>query len=480
MPPSHASASPSAAPASSPWHLNGSAFPDKFIWGGASSAYQIEGAFDADGKGLSVWDVLCRRQGAIFEGHRGDSACDHYRLYKDDVALFDRIGLQAYRFSVSWPRVMPEGRGQVNAAGLAFYDRLVDELLARKITPWVTLFHWDYPYELFVRGGWLNRDTVDWFGEYAQVIVDKLSDRVSHWMPINEPQVFLQLGHGDGTHAPGVKLTMREVLLGGHHVLMSHGRAVQVIRARAKTKPTIGVANVCHVASPEQDNANDITVAASQMFSIGNNNCWNNTWWGDPVVFGRYPEDGIKLFGENVPAVRSGDMDLIKQPIDFFGLNIYSGGIVRMTSDGRHEWVTRKPGYPMTTFRWAVAPESLRWGPRFIYERYKLPVIITENGMANTDWIHADGRVHDPQRIDFLRSYLLNLHNAIADGAKIDAYFLWSVLDNFEWAEGYRERFGITYVDFETKKRTLKDSALWYRDVIATNGDHLASTDHKP
>lgn len=465
---------------SSAWMSSGSSFPNGFVWGAASSSYQIEGAHDTDGKGPSVWDALCKRTGAIFEGHNGNTACDHYNLYREDVSLMAGLGLQAYRFSISWPRVMPDGAGQVNAKGLEFYDKLVDELLAKKIVPWVTLFHWDFPYALYQRGGWLNRDVSQWFAEYTTAIVDKLSDRVRHWMPINEPQVFLQLGHGDGTHAPGIKLTMQEILLAGHHVLMSHGRAVQIIRTRAKTPPIIGSANVGHVTSPVTDSPADIGVATGAMFGIGNRNCWNNTWWTDPMVHGHYPEDGLRLFGDDAPKARSGDLEIVKQKLDFIGLNIYSGGLIRAGEKGEQVWVTRPAGYPMTTFRWAVAPEALRWGPRLIHERYKLPIVITENGMANVDWVHADGRVHDPQRIDFLRSYILALHQSIADGADVRAYFLWSILDNFEWAEGYRERFGITHVDFQTRKRTLKDSALWYRDVIATNGDHLSATEPGP
>lgn len=451
----------------------GASFPENFVWGAATAAYQIEGAWNEDGRGRSVWDDLCHRPGAIWEGHTGDTACDHYHRMEADVALMREIGLQAYRFSVSWSRVLPEGTGAVNAKGLEFYERLVDALLAAGIQPWLTLFHWDYPSALFDRGGWLNPDSPNWFADYTQTIVDRLGDRVRHWMTLNEPQCFVGLGHQDGTHAPALKLPFRDTLLAAHHVLLAHGRAVQVIRARAKEAPTIGWAPVGCVKYPATDDPADVEAARRATMQITARNFWNNTWWSDPVFLGHYPEDGLKLFGNDVPKFTEAEMRTIKQPLDFYGLNIYQGAPVRAGRDGAIEEVPFPTGYPHTLFLWKVTPPALRWGPKFIYERYKTPIVITENGMSNVDWIMQDGAVHDPQRIDFLQRYLQAYRQAIADGVDARGYFTWSLMDNFEWAEGYKHRFGLVYVDFETLQRTPKDSSRWYREVIRSHGRTL-------
>jgi len=450
-------------------------FPKDFVWGGASAAFQVEGAARDDGKGLSVWDMMCRQPGRIWEGQNGDVACDHYHRYREDVALMREIGLQAYRFSISWPRVIPDGMGVVNTMGLDFYDRLVDELLAAGIRPWATLFHWDFPYELYCSGGWLNRHSPDWFAEYAAVIVDKLSDRVSHWMTLNEPQCFLGVGLQQGRHAPGDRLGRHEVLRACHHALLAHGKAVQVIRSRSRTPATIGWAPVGVATIPETSSPEDIEAARREMFTIreakspadpgSRSDLWNNTWLADPVIFGHYPEDGLRLFGDAVPRFTDEEMQIISVPIDFYGANIYNGMFIRAGANGP-ERTPRADGFPITAVKWGVTPESLYWAPRFFHERYKLPVVITENGMSGADWVSEDGRCHDPQRIDFLSRYLKELGRAISDGVDVRGYFLWSVMDNFEWAEGYKERFGIIHVDFETQIRTLKDSAFWYQNLI--------------
>jgi len=448
-------------------------FPKDFVWGAASASYQIEGAAYEDGKGLSVWDMMCHQAGKIWSGNTGDVACDHYHRYEEDARLMAEIGLKAYRLSISWPRVLPDGIGKINAKGLAFYDKLIDSLLENNAEPWVTLFHWDYPYALYCQGGWLNRDSADWFAEYAKVIVDKLSDRVSHWMTQNEPQCFIGLGHQTGHHAPGLKLGFSDVLLATHHSLLAHGRAVQVIRTHAKIKPYIGAAPVGVVKIPYSNTPGDIEAARKSMFSITAKDCWNNTWFADPMVFGRYPDDGIELFRKEMPEIKHGDMETICRPLDFYGANIYNGQLVRAKGDGTTETPPSPDGPPLTTMEWKVTPEALYWGPRFLYERYKLPIVVTENGMANCDWIHVDGKVHDPQRIDFLKRYLREYHRAMTDGVKAEGYFLWSIMDNFEWADGYKQRFGIVHVDYATGKRTLKDSAYWYKDVIKSNGNNL-------
>ncbi len=445
-------------------------FPKGFLWGAATSAYQIEGAARGDGKGLSVWDMMCRKPGAIWRGQNADIACDHYHRYPEDIALMKEMGLRAYRFSVSWPRVMPDGMGRINSKGLEFYDKLVDGLLAAGIRPFLTLFHWDYPYELYLRGGWLNPSSPEWFAEYAGVLSQKLSDRVHDWITHNEPQCFIGDGHRTGVHAPGDKLDWPEVLKAGHNCLLAHGRAVQALRANARSKINIGYAPVGVVKFPAREEPADINAARSVMFSMWEKTLWNNTWWMDPVFLGHYPSDGMKVFESDLPAIGAHDLAIISQPIDFFGVNIYSGEAYQMGKGNRMEPVPLTSGHPLTAFYWPVQPEALYWGPKFFQERYKLPVYITENGMANPDWVALDGQVHDPQRIDFTRCYLQALGRAIADGVDVRGYFHWSIMDNFEWAEGYKQRFGLIHVDFSTLKRTLKDSAHWYRNIIARNG----------
>ncbi|MDP6438166.1 MAG: GH1 family beta-glucosidase [Candidatus Brocadiia bacterium] len=451
-------------------------FPEGFVWGAAAASYQIEGAWNEDGKGMSVWDMMCRRPGAIWEGQSGDVACDHYHRYREDVALMKEIGLGAYRLSISWPRVIPEGAGAVNEKGLDFYDRLIDELRAAGITPYVTLFHWDYPYELYCRGGWLSPDSPRWFADYAGVVVDRLSDRVQDWMTFNEMQCFMGLGHFAGEHAPGDKFALAPFLRAVHNALLAHGRGVQTIRARARTECRVGLVPAGFVKMPATDDPADVEAARRAMFSMpdrGPLSYWNNTWWMDPPLEGAYPEEGLRLYGADAPAVRDGDMETICQPLDFLGVNTYRGEYVRAGDDGEPQEVPYRLGWPVTTFHWPVMPESLYWGPKFYHERYGLPLLLTENGMACTDWVSLDGKVHDMQRIDFLHRYLLQLERAIQDGVDVRGYFYWSILDNFEWAEGFKQRFGLVHVDYPTQKRTLKDSAHWYKDVIATNGEVL-------
>ncbi|MBD3243435.1 MAG: beta-glucosidase [Chitinivibrionales bacterium] len=451
-------------------------FPQHFTWGVASSSYQIEGGARDDGKGLSIWDIMCREPGRTWQGDTGDIAADHYHRYEEDVDLIAGIGARAYRFSLSWPRILPHGTGTVNPAGIAFYDRLVDRLLSKGIEPWITLFHWDYPYELYCRGGWLNPDSAPWFAEYARVVVDALSDRVTHWMTQNEPQCFIGLGHQTGEHAPGLRLGLSQVLRAAHHALLGHGLAVQAIRAHAHEPPVVGAAPVGVVKAPASESTNDIEAARRAMFAITEKTCWNNTWFADPMVRGEYPEDGLALFGTDAPHIGAGDMETICQPLDFYGANIYNAQAVRATDNGP-EPLTPPTGPPLTTMRWKMTPEALYWGPRFLYERYRLPIVVTENGMANCDWVQRDGKVHDPQRIDFVGRYLTAYRRAIADGVDGRGYFHWSLLDDLEWNEGYQHRLGLVHVDFDTGKRTPKDSATWYRSVIESNGEALGTAE---
>ncbi len=450
-------------------------FSKDFVWGAATASYQIEGAAYEGKKGLNVWDVCSKQPGFVRHGDTGDVACDHYHRYKEDVAIMKSMGLKAYRFSINWARVIPEGTGEVNEEGLLFYDKLVDELIAAGIEPYVTLFHWDYPDALFKRGGWLNPDSPKWFAEYAKVIVERLSDRVTHWMTINEPQCYINLGHSDGTHAPGLKLNRGYVLQAAHNTLLAHGMAAQVIRQYSKKPCEIGVAFVGGIAIPETDTEADLEAARKFMFEITSSDMmWKDSFWMDPVYLGKYPEEAIKYNEEWWPKIGQDDLKIINQPLDFFGFNSYQDVTVRADKEGNPYVVKYPEGFGRTAMpTWNVTPKIMYYGPKFFYERYKLPILVTENGMSNIDTVFLDGKVHDPVRIDFLNKYLLEYRKAGDEGVPLKGYFQWSFLDNFEWAEGYNERFGLVYVDYPTGKRIMKDSAYWYADVIKTNGGNL-------
>src|SRR5688572_25489729 len=448
------------------------AFPQGFRWGAAAASYQIEGAANEDGKGQSVWDMFCRRPGAVWEGHTGDVACDHYHRFREDVALMKRLGLKAYRLSIAWPRLLPEGVGGESEAGIGFYDRLIDELLGAGIEPWITLFHWDFPLSLYYRGGWLNRDSAEWFGDYAELVAKRFSDRVRHFMTLNEPQVFIGAGHMEGRHAPGDKFPFREVLLAGHHVLLAHGQAVRALRASARQPLSIGFAPVGLPNLPLTETREDILAARTATFSVTSQTAWTNTWWMDPVYLGSYPEDGLAFYGADAPEIRAGDLELIAQPLDFFGANLYQGSSVRAGANGP-EHVARAVGAPLTAFEWSVTPDVMYWGPKFFWERYRKPIVVTENGISCRDWIALDGKVHDPDRIDFTARHLLAHRRAIGEGVPVDGYFHWSFIDNFEWAHGYKHRFGLIFCDYATQRRIPKDSAEWYAQVIASNGASL-------
>lgn len=448
-------------------------FPHNFAWGAATSAYQIEGATRADGRGDSVWDMMGRQPGKIWEGHTGDLACDHYHRASADVAVMKQIGLQAYRFSIAWPRILPDGVGSVNDQGLDFYDRLTDDLLAAGIAPWVTLFHWDYPRTLFLRGGWMNPDSPRWFADYVQVVAERLSDRVSHWITLNEPQCFIWYGHVTGMHAPGIQFGLAEAALAGHHVLLAHGLATQVLRALGTPETQVGFSPVGIVGYPASDSPADIAAARRATMAIDSPTLWSNTWWADPIFRGAYPADGLEKLGAAAPPHTEAELAIIAQPLDFYGINVYEGFAVTAGRDDLPVRVPSAPGHAQTHFGWRVTPEALYWAPRFIYERYQCPIVVTENGLSTNDWVGLDGKVPDAQRIDFLTRYLQSLRRASADGIDVRGYFHWSLMDNFEWAEGYKQRFGLVHVDYQTQKRTLKESAYWYKKVICSNGEIL-------
>ena len=309
----------------------------------------------------------------------------------------------------------------------------------------------------------------DWFADYTALVVKTLGDRVKHWLTLNEPQVFVGYGHLDGRHAPGLRLSLAEMLRCGHHALIAHGRAVAAIRAEGRDA-RVGIAPMGFPKLPASETAADIEAARALMYSVVQPNHWNLTWWTDPVILGRYPEDGLRLFGKDAPAVTAADLDLISAPTDFLGLNLYQGAVARAGEGGKPEVVKTPAGFPLTAINWPVTPEALYWGPRFAYERYQKPILITENGMSTRDWPSLDGRVHDAQRVDFLTRHLRQLHRAITDGVPVEGYFHWSALDNFEWAEGYKERFGLIYVDYPTGTRIPKDSFHWYAKVIESRG----------
>ncbi len=453
-------------------------FSQDFSWGAATAAYQIEGAAREDGRGESVWDQFCQWPGKTVAGDSGDAACDHYHRMPDDVKLMRELGLQAYRFSVSWPRVMPDGIGQVNAKGLDFYDRLVDELLKAAITPWLTLFHWDLPLGLYRRGGWLNPDSPLWFGEYAGVLAKALGDRVSHWFTLNEPDMFVSLGHSIGVHAPGLKLSHMDIVPIVHNVNRAHGAAANAIRGENAGK--VGAAPALPVIEPEDGQDDELVAAArNAQFSIapGDLFSFSNAIWNDPLFLGSYPEEFLARYGQWLPSGWEGDLQMMPEAPDFIGANIYqaTGRMIR-GGDGTPQFLAAEhygPGFPRSNFMWPVTPGALYWGPKFLYERYGKPVVITENGTSSHDWVNVDGRVEDPARKDFATRYLRELKRASADGVDVKGYFHWSLMDNFEWAEGYRHRFGMIHVDYKTQKRTIKESGRWYRSVIETNGENL-------
>ena len=452
-------------------------FRKDFVWGAATASYQVEGAAYEDGKGLNIWDVFCKEDGHVYEHHTGDVACDQYHRYKEDVAIMKELGLKAYRFSVNWARILPEGTGKVNEKGLAYYDNLVNCLIENGIEPYMTLYHWDLPYALHQKGGWLNPQSPEWFYEYAKLMAAHFSDRVSHFFTFNEPQCTVGLGYVTGEHAPGLKVGPYDYFSIWHNVLKAHGRGVQAIREAAVRPVEIGMAPCGALYYPATDSKEDIEAARKANFSLHEADIravsWDVAFCADPVFLGQYPEDIMKSFGQYFPKNAEKDLELISQPLDFYGQNMYNAVPVRADENGNPVRVDRYPGFPKTAIQWPVTPEVLYWAPKFLYERYQKPFYVTENGMSSHDWVSLDGKVHDASRVDFMHRYLREFKKAAADGVDLRGYFAWSLMDNFEWAYGYSERFGMVYVDYQTQKRTVKDSGLFYKDVIASNGEIL-------
>jgi beta-glucosidase len=442
-------------------------FPPQFYWGTATASYQIEGGWNEDGKGESIWDTFSHTPGKIRDGSTGDVACDHYHRWKEDVALMKEIGCNAYRFSISWPRVIPKGKGKVNPLGLSFYDRLVDALLEANITPFITLYHWDLPQALQDEGGWANRDTAYYFAEYASVIAHKLGDRVKHWITHNEPWVVAWIGYGWGEHAPGIR-NEKVAIQVSHHLLLSHGLAVEVLRDISPDSE-VGITLNLSPIHPASDSEEDKLAASRQDGFL-------NRWFLDPVFRGHYPPDILELFSANAPKVMPGDMAIIARRVDFVGINYYSRGIVRFNPKAgplQAEGVAPE-GAEFTEMGWEIYPPGIYEIIMRVWKDYQpKKIYITENGAAFADEIAPDGGVHDQKRKDYLREHFIQAHRAIEEGANLCGYFIWTLMDNFEWAHGFTKRFGIVYTDYPTQRRIMKDSALWYKNVIKENGVNI-------
>jgi beta-glucosidase len=446
---------------------------ENFMFGTATSAYQIEGANKEDGKGLSIWDEFSHQEGKIADGTNGDVTCDSYHRFEEDLALLKELGVTSYRFSLSWARIMPEGQGKVNEKGLAFYSHFIDRLLEEGITPVITLFHWDLPSALQKEGGFLSEKMPKWFADYADVCTKAFGDRVKFWITINEPQCIIGNGYSAGIHAPGLKLSDKECLQCVHNLLKAHGEAVKVIRKNVKdSKVTFAsTGNLC--APYEFDNKILIEAARKESFKLPDkgNPFFSVSLYCDPLYLGNYPKDYYVKYASILPVITPSDLELIHQPLDYLSHNIYTANLLYL-SYGEPSF--KRPIYaiePRKADIWwePVIPESLYFGPKFLYERYHLPIIITENGMCDNTGLSADGKIHDKHRCIYISEYFEMLKKAKKSGVDIAGYFYWSLMDNFEWAEGNSKRFGLVYMDYQSGKRTKKDSFAFYQNLIKEN-----------
>ncbi len=415
-------------------------FPENFLWGAASASYQIEGGVDEGGRGVSIWDTFSHTPGNIKNGDTGDAAADSFHRWQGDVQMVKDMGLGAYRFSIAWPRIDPNGDGSWNPKGFAYYDRLVDALLEAGVQPWVTLYHWDLPQALQDRGGWQSEETVQRYTAYAKQVAEHFKGRVRHWFTFNEPQCFIGLGYGSGEHAPGLQLPDGDLEICWKNFRLAHDLAYDALH-QVDQDHLVGLASTGTVYYPASDREEDIDAARQLTFAL---------------------PQGVRSFSHTLA------LEDTRKP-DFIGVNLYHGVPAQMGKHGP-EAVPFPTGFPRTAMGWPVTPEALEWGVRFLCERYQLPLYVSENGLSCTDRVFLDGSVHDPQRIDFLTRYLQALRRGIQVGADVRGYFHWSLTDNFEWAEGYAQRFGLVYVDYPTGTRIPKDSARWYREVIESNG----------
>ncbi|GAC1650029.1 MAG: GH1 family beta-glucosidase [Acidobacteriaceae bacterium] len=443
----------------------GRGFPANFLWGSATASYQVEGAVHEAGRGPSIWDTFSHTPGKVHLGDTGDVADDFFHRYAEDIQLMKSIGVKTFRFSVAWSRIFPAGTGKPNAQGLDFYHRLVDALLGAGIQPYCTLFHWDLPQALQDKGGWENRDTAQAFADYAGYTAGQLSDRVRHFMTMNEMRSFTELGYGNGIHAPGLKVGAKRLAQLNHYVVLAHGLSVRAIRAAAHAGTQIGIADNVEAATPVFEAPEHIAAAGKAMREL-------NAMYLTVLQEGRYTDLYLKRLGADAPKFTPEEMDIIHSPMDFLGLNIYTATFVRADNSEKGYAVVPAPSsYPHMFSSWlSVGPEALYWAPRLVADLWKVKnIYITENGASSADQLAPDGAVYDTDRVMYLRNYLMHLQRAVAEGVPVKGYFLWSLLDNYEWADGYEKRFGITYVDFATQKRTLKLSGQFYKNLIATN-----------
>lgn len=439
-------------------------FPNDFVWGVATAAPQIEGAGAEDGKGESIWDRFSRLPGKTVHGDTPAVACDHYHRFGDDFALMKSLGIRHHRLSIAWPRIYPEGTGAVNEKGLAFYDRLIDAMLAQGITPWVTLYHWDLPQALEDAGGWRNVATVEAYGAYAATVVRRLADRVKNWMTLNEIAAFIPLGYGSGQFAPGAREGAAMLNQCHHHALIAHGRGVEAVREFGGAGARVGLAHNPSSTVPVAETPEDIA-AASAVYAR------NNAQLMAPMLSGAYPEQWLAEQGADAPKFTAAELKRIAQPLDFLGLNLYGGSFVRSGADGKPETLPLPSDYPRGAVDWLnILPQVMYWAVRHAEETYGVSnIYITENGICADDKVNEHGQVLDLGRREFYRNYLLSLRRAVAEGRGVRGFFAWSFMDNYEWAEGYSKRFGLVHVDYPTQKRTPKLSAEWYAKVIANN-----------
>ncbi len=431
-------------------------FPHNFLWGAATASYQVEGAWNEDGKGESIWDRFSHTSGRISDQTTGDVACDHYHRYEQDIALMRQLGLKAYRFSIAWTRILPVGRGRINPKGIDFYDRLIDSLCAANIEPFLTLYHWDLPQALQDKGGWENRDTCHAFADYSALMVKHFGDRVKYWTTFNEPSVVAFDGNLSGEHAPGNQ-DPRIAYQVAHNLMVAHGLGVQAIRS-ADSKVEAGIVLNLWMADPATDSPEDIAEAKA---------AWDRSepLFLDPIFKGYYSPAVYDLVGENMPKVQDGDLALISQQLDYVGINFYSRNLVSATQE-----IDTVPGSEYTEMGWEVCAPAMRRMLVKINNEYRLPPIyITENGSAFKDEVGADGKVHDPRRLDYLKQHFIQTRLAMQDGVDVRGYMVWSLMDNFEWGHGFTKRFGLIRVDYETQQRTFKDSGDWYAEVIRKN-----------
>ena len=436
-------------------------FPKNFIWGVASSAYQIEGAYQEDSKALSIWDVFANNPLKIANNENGNMACDSYHLYETDLNIMQDLKIPAYRFSISWPRVIKNLNGDINEAGLAYYDKIVDGLIARNIIPYITLFHWDLPQYLQEIGGWENPKTIEAFEHYARVIAKHFDKRVTNYFTINEPQIIVGLGYKLGLHAPGLKLSDEKCLLISKNLLLAHGKATLALKATATTNIKVGIASTGKLCFPKNATTKNIAAAQKASFEVDLDNenlYFSHSLFLDPIFLKHFPKE------INFPLSEK-EIKIISTPIDYLGINIYNGSEV--DEDGHY--LLKKQGHAQTQLNWPITPLVMYYGLKQLSQRYQIPIVITEDGIACSDKIYLDKQVHDYQRIDFLQRYLQQLLNVIEEGYDIQGYFHWSLTDNFEWHNGYSPRFGLVYIDYANYQRIIKDSGYWYAQVIQKN-----------